>query len=311
MRAGTTTARILNLPAAPDPTYDMRTIGQAVGHTVSKLDVAKYMYARPLQYAPGTNSAYSNYGYLLLSAVVEKKTGLPYFTYVQQKVLAPLGINEVLLSSTTAPQRDPNEAICEDQGLGNDPINLASNSADTRCLRRRWPDQGGGGGVRRSGRFSHCAHPVHSRQPGVGQRPAATQFRQLVARPDRQHTRHVHRSGVDECWRRPRLGLRHQHARLPAANAVAATQPRNHDRQHYRSHAVALTLPASRRDAITVARKQIPGAALDGIKHGDRLHRGPPTLAYASGIAQNARLGLASTRLPDVRDPGLRAYAPR
>jgi CubicO group peptidase (beta-lactamase class C family) len=116
-----------NLPAAPDPTYDMRTIGQAVGHTVSKLDVAKYMYARPLQYAPGTNSAYSNYGYLLLSAVVEKKTGLPYFTYVQQKVLVPLGINEVLLSSTTAPQRDPNEAICEDQGLGNDPINLASN----------------------------------------------------------------------------------------------------------------------------------------------------------------------------------------
>ena len=238
-----------NLPAAPDPTYDMRTIGQAVGHTVSKLDVAKYMYARPLQYAPGTNSAYSNYGYLLLSAVVEKKTGLPYFTYVQQKVLAPLGINEVLLSSTTAPQRDPNEAICEDQGLGNDPINLASNSADTRCLRRRWPDQGGGGGVRRSCRFSHCAHPVHSRQPGVGQRPAATQFRQLVARPDRQHTRHVHRSGVDERWRRPRLGLRHQHARLPAANAVAVTQPRNNDRQHHRSHAVTLTLPASRRDA--------------------------------------------------------------
>jgi CubicO group peptidase (beta-lactamase class C family) len=59
-------------------------------------------------------------------AVVEKVTGLPYFTYVQQKVLAPLGINEVLLSSTTAAQRDPNEAICEDQGLGNDPINLAS-----------------------------------------------------------------------------------------------------------------------------------------------------------------------------------------
>ena len=96
----------------------------------------------------------------------------------------------------------------------------------------------------------------------VGQWPAAAQFRQLVAGPDRQHTRHVHGSGVDERWRRPRLGLRHQHARLPAANAVAATQPRNHDRQHYRSHAVALTLPASRRDAITMARKQIPGAAL-------------------------------------------------
>jgi hypothetical protein len=43
------------------------------------------------------------------------------------KVLAPLGITEALLSPTEAQQRDPNEAICEDQGLGNDPINLASN----------------------------------------------------------------------------------------------------------------------------------------------------------------------------------------
>jgi CubicO group peptidase (beta-lactamase class C family) len=116
-----------NLPAAPDPTYDMRTIGLGVGHTVDKLDIAKYMYGQPLQYTPGTNSAYSNYGYLLLSVVVEQVTGLPYFTYVQQKVLAPLGITEVLLSSTAAQQRDPNEAICEDQGLGNDPVNLASN----------------------------------------------------------------------------------------------------------------------------------------------------------------------------------------
>jgi hypothetical protein len=42
----------------------------------------------------------------------------------------------------------------------------------------------------------------------------------------------------------------------------------------------------------------------------DRLHRGPPTLAYASGSAQNARLGSGNS-LPDVRDPELRAYAPR
>ena len=65
--------------------------------------------------------------YLLLSAIVEKVTGQPYFTYVQQKVLAPLGITEVLLSSTEAQQRDPSEAICEDQGLGLDPINITSN----------------------------------------------------------------------------------------------------------------------------------------------------------------------------------------
>jgi CubicO group peptidase (beta-lactamase class C family) len=122
---GTNTA----LPSAPDPTYNMRNIALALGlnRPVLKLDIAKYMYGQPLQYTPGTNSAYSNYGYLLLSAVVEKVTGKPYFTYVQEKVLAPLGITEVLLSSTEAQQRDPSEAICEDQGLGLDPINITSN----------------------------------------------------------------------------------------------------------------------------------------------------------------------------------------
>jgi len=53
-----------SLPSAPDPTYDMRTIALTLGlnRAVQKLDVAKYMYGRPLQYTPGTNSAYSNYG---------------------------------------------------------------------------------------------------------------------------------------------------------------------------------------------------------------------------------------------------------
>jgi len=117
------------LPSAPDPTYNMRSIAVAMGlnRAVQKLDVAKYMYGQPLQYTPGTNSAYSNYGYLLLSAIVEQVTGMPYFNYVQQAVLAPLGITEVLVSSTEAQQRDPSEAICEDQGLGLDPINITSN----------------------------------------------------------------------------------------------------------------------------------------------------------------------------------------
>jgi CubicO group peptidase (beta-lactamase class C family) len=118
-----------SLPSAPDPTYNMRSIALALGlnHPVQKLDVAKYMYGQLLQYTPGTNSAYSNYGYLLLSAIVEKVTGMPYFNYVQERVLTPLGITEVLLSSTEAQQRDLSEAICEDQGLGFDPINITSN----------------------------------------------------------------------------------------------------------------------------------------------------------------------------------------
>jgi CubicO group peptidase (beta-lactamase class C family) len=118
-----------SLPSAPDPTYNMRNIALAMGlnRSVERLDVARYMYGQPLQYTPGTNSAYSNYGYLLLSTIVEQVSGMPYFNYLQQYVLAPLGITQVVVSSTEAQQRDPNQAICEDQGLGFDPINLTSN----------------------------------------------------------------------------------------------------------------------------------------------------------------------------------------
>jgi hypothetical protein len=42
----------------------------------------------------------------------------------------------------------------------------------------------------------------------------------------------------------------------------------------------------------------------------DRQHRGEPTLAYASGIAQHPRPGLAAIRCSHVVDPGPGQYAP-
>jgi CubicO group peptidase (beta-lactamase class C family) len=114
-------------PAALDPTYSMRLIGQALGHVVvSKLDVARYMYGQPLQFPPGTDSAYSNYGYLLLGAVVETVTGMTYHAYLSQAVLQPAGISEVEVFPTSATGRTSHQAIAEDQGLGQDPLDLAS-----------------------------------------------------------------------------------------------------------------------------------------------------------------------------------------
>jgi CubicO group peptidase (beta-lactamase class C family) len=113
--------------AAPDPTYGMRQIGQALGHVVaSKLDVATYMYGQKLQFPPGTDSAYSNYGYLLLGAVVEKVTGMSYHAYLAQAVLQPAGITEVEVFPTRAAGRTAQQAIAEDPGLGQDPLDLAS-----------------------------------------------------------------------------------------------------------------------------------------------------------------------------------------
>jgi CubicO group peptidase (beta-lactamase class C family) len=113
-----------------DPTYSMCQIAlsENAGSTspVNRLGIARYMYARPLDFAPGTNYKYSNYGYLLLSAIVEHVSGMDFFDYVQKTLLQPAGITEVLLSSTLASQRATNEEICEDEGLGLSPTELKS-----------------------------------------------------------------------------------------------------------------------------------------------------------------------------------------
>jgi len=111
-----------------DPTYSMRTIATSMNlnHPCTKLDIARYMYGRPLDSNPGAEYHYSNYGYLLLTALIEHVTGMDYFQYLQKKILAPLGITEVAVCSTNAQQRPPNVAICEDEGMGLDPVNLTS-----------------------------------------------------------------------------------------------------------------------------------------------------------------------------------------
>jgi CubicO group peptidase (beta-lactamase class C family) len=111
-----------------DPTYNMRAIALALSltHPVTKLDVVRYMYGRMLDFAPGTNNKYSNFGYLLAGAVVEHVTGMKYFDYVRHTLLEPAGINEVQVISTLASGRTGNEAIAEDQGLGLSPLDLTS-----------------------------------------------------------------------------------------------------------------------------------------------------------------------------------------
>ena len=111
-----------------DPTYSMRQIALDLnlGHPVTKLDVARYMYGRMLDLDPGTVFHYSNFGYLLASAVVEKVTGMDYFNYVKTTFLQPANITEVQVISTLPSGRNNNEAITEDEGLGRSPRDLSS-----------------------------------------------------------------------------------------------------------------------------------------------------------------------------------------
>jgi CubicO group peptidase (beta-lactamase class C family) len=112
-----------------DPTYSMRFIAQSLGlsHPVTKLDVARYMYGKPLDFTPGTNNKYSNFGYVLAGALVEKVTNMPFFNYVKTALLQPESITEVEVLPTLASGRTNHQAIAEDEGLDKSPIDLASN----------------------------------------------------------------------------------------------------------------------------------------------------------------------------------------
>jgi CubicO group peptidase (beta-lactamase class C family) len=111
-----------------DPTYSMRQIAVdlSLGHPVTKLDVARYMYGRMLDGDPGAAYHYSNFGYLLAGAVVEHVSGMKYFDYVKATLLKPAGITEVEVIPTLASQRTSHQAIVEDEGLGLSPLDLAS-----------------------------------------------------------------------------------------------------------------------------------------------------------------------------------------
>lgn len=48
--------------------------------------------ARPLESTPGTRFRYSNWGYLLLGAIIEHCSGLPYATFLRRSIFEPAGM---------------------------------------------------------------------------------------------------------------------------------------------------------------------------------------------------------------------------
>lgn len=91
-----------------DVLFMPRTIAAAVG-SPSPPDVAAivgYQASRALEldFAPGTRFAYSNYGYLLLSLVIEKASGMPYEDFVRM-MAAAAGSDRLLLGRTSPAHR--------------------------------------------------------------------------------------------------------------------------------------------------------------------------------------------------------------
>jgi N-acyl-D-amino-acid deacylase len=73
--------------------------------------IIRYMLARPLDFDPGKQYVYSNFGYCLLGRVVEAVTGKAYEDYVRAEILEPLGIHDMRIGKTLLKDRAPRE-VC-------------------------------------------------------------------------------------------------------------------------------------------------------------------------------------------------------
>lgn len=64
---------------------------------------------RNLATVPGQTYYYSNFGYCMLGRIIEKLSGMTYENYVKQKILAPLGIQEMNIGKNGMENKLPNE----------------------------------------------------------------------------------------------------------------------------------------------------------------------------------------------------------
>lgn len=72
-------------------------------------DLVRIQLRRRLHFMPGKSQEYSNFGYLLLSMIIEKVTGMPYEEYMQKNVLLPAGCFDMHIANNYYNDRHKNE----------------------------------------------------------------------------------------------------------------------------------------------------------------------------------------------------------
>jgi CubicO group peptidase (beta-lactamase class C family) len=78
--------------------------------------IIRFTMGKPLDFAPGTAYAYSNFGYCVLGRVIEAISGKPYHEFVNQHILAPLGIRHMQLGKNLLRDHAPGEVKYYDSG---------------------------------------------------------------------------------------------------------------------------------------------------------------------------------------------------
>lgn len=105
-----------------DWVFQMKKIGRDLGlhRPIGKQEFAQYIFNLELDFQPGTNTKYSNIGYLLLGMVVEKASGISYIDYLNNNLLSSLSISDVFVGRTRRADHRANEVRYEDLLSGPD-----------------------------------------------------------------------------------------------------------------------------------------------------------------------------------------------
>lgn len=104
--------------------------------TVPDMDrVIEFTLDQRLGFNPGGSTKYSNAGYLILTKVIEKLTGMSYEEYCQKNILYPAGCYDMHLAKNLYEDKYPNEVRYYEQ-YDATPIPAYNNSGDT--LYRRY-----------------------------------------------------------------------------------------------------------------------------------------------------------------------------
>lgn len=97
--------------AAGDPMFSTRYI-MMQNHLTTPPDhktLLKIVLKRNLGYTPGTSFKYSNIGYVLLSMIIEKRSGMSYEQFMQKNVFHPAGCFDFKIAGNYYEDKYPNE----------------------------------------------------------------------------------------------------------------------------------------------------------------------------------------------------------
>ena len=72
-------------------------------------DFCRVVLNRRLKFAPGSWQSYSNFGYLMLSKIIEKVSGQPYEEFIKTEVLEPAGCYDMHIAGTYYEDKRDNE----------------------------------------------------------------------------------------------------------------------------------------------------------------------------------------------------------